>query len=442
VPISDPSKSEDRPQHVSTSGLEGTTLAPSSTNQDEIHVPHYIVALWMAVPAFLFGLLLSGSVSAAGAIREGRVDFRQLYTAGYMVRTGHAHELYNYSSQKAFQDRVVTPALHVLPFIRPAYQSLIFVPLSFLSFRYAYAAWAAVNVILLYFSIRLLEPWLVTVRKIWKWLPFALLVGYVPIGIALMQGQDSIELLLIASGTLTLLQAGRAFPAGTLFALGLFKFQVVLPAALLFFLWKYWIFCAGFIVGGTLLAATSVYITGVAASQAYVHCLLSISSGPQSVSELILPVPIKLMPNLHGLLAGITAGLLSQPLVSMITAAASLLLTVWVWRVRSKSWTTDEQFAIVLIASSLVSYYFFLHDATILFLPLTIVLATSANGDRRNRALEFDSLACLLLFASPAWFLAWPATFYCAAISILISLFASVHIARQRDLSPRAGDAK
>jgi hypothetical protein len=424
--MSDPLKPSDHRQVESISGLAGGPSVETTGTRTPLF-PYYVIAVSMGVPALLFGLLLSGSYYALVAVGQGRVDFRQLYAAGYMVRTGHAHELYDYAKQKEVQDRAVTPALYVLPFIRPAYQSLIFVPLSLLPFRSAYAAWTTLNVLFLYLSLRLLEPWIANIRRIWQLLPFALAAGYIPIGIALMQGQDSIELLLIASATLVLMQTHRMFTAGALFALGLFKFQIVLPIALLFFLWRRWRFCAGFISTATLLGCISLWLTGFGPSRVYIHSLLSIGSSSQSGSELILPVPTNLMPNLHGLVAGIASGCLSQASITAVTVSLSLVLFVWAWKTHSNPGNSGEHFAVALTASSLVSYYFFPHDATILFLPLIVVLATSFSADGAKRVSGYQALTCLLLFVSPAWFLVSPVTFYWISLSILGFLVASFH---------------
>ena len=89
-----------------------------------------------------------GSTFFPGALR-GHADFRQLYAAGYMVRTGHASELYDTRAQQQFQDALVGNDERALPFIRPAYQALLFVPFSLLPYRSAYLAFLAVNLVLL-----------------------------------------------------------------------------------------------------------------------------------------------------------------------------------------------------------------------------------------------------------------------------------------------------
>src|SRR5262249_43503793 len=59
-----------------------------------------------------------------------RMDFRQLYAGGYLIRTDPAN-LYDYQRQKEVQDEKVSKAEGLLPFIRPAYEGLLFVPFSY-----------------------------------------------------------------------------------------------------------------------------------------------------------------------------------------------------------------------------------------------------------------------------------------------------------------------
>src|SRR5712691_4818469 len=79
----------------------------------------------------------------------GRADFRQLYTAGFMVRSGYARQLYDYDSQHRFQNALVSPADIALPFNHLSYETLLFAPFSLLPFRSAYFALLATNLALL-----------------------------------------------------------------------------------------------------------------------------------------------------------------------------------------------------------------------------------------------------------------------------------------------------
>jgi hypothetical protein len=43
---------------------------------------------------------------------RGFADFRQLYTGGYILRTGHAAELYDYDTQQRLEETLVPVGLH------------------------------------------------------------------------------------------------------------------------------------------------------------------------------------------------------------------------------------------------------------------------------------------------------------------------------------------
>src|SRR5258705_5943371 len=147
------------------------------------------------VPDLLLGLspLLTG-IQILGwltffpaALLQGHADFRQLYAAGYMVRTGHAAELYDLPSQQLFQDVLVGNDERALPFIRPAYQALLFVPFSLLPYRSAYLAFLAVNLVLLATVFWILRPKMRNLSRIWRLLPALEFLVFYPIELALMQ---------------------------------------------------------------------------------------------------------------------------------------------------------------------------------------------------------------------------------------------------------------
>src|SRR5260370_32032192 len=100
--------------------------------------PHYVKSLSLAIPAVLLGFQISGWVFAILAVQQGRTDFRSQYTAGYMVRSGNAHRLYDYSSQLVFQNRLTTARDLALPFDHLSYEALLFFPFSYLPFNVAY----------------------------------------------------------------------------------------------------------------------------------------------------------------------------------------------------------------------------------------------------------------------------------------------------------------
>jgi glycosyl transferase family 87 len=355
----------------------------------------------------------------------GRSDFRQLYTAGYMVRSGHAYQLYDYESQKYFQNKLVSQADMALPFVRPAYESLLFVPLSLLSYRKAYFVFLGLNVVLLSVCYRLLRPKLEKLARIYSWLPGALFLAYLPIAAALIQEQDSIVLLMLFTLTLGSLESGSELMAGAILGLGAFKFQIVIPIALLFLAWRRWRFALGVAITGALVGLGSVLLVGLSQTKMYAQSLLTFGAHSQVVTgQLWYPLPANLMPNLRGLLFGIANGHLPTAWITWITAVLSLLILFAFAANRPKPEQGCEALLIAIPASALVSYYLLIHDLSILLIPVVITLSrfidSEASGDRDGRLL---TRAAALLFVAPICESYIPEQFFVVALPLILFVY-------------------
>src|SRR6185312_13312981 len=173
----------------------------------------YLADLLLGILPLLVAVQLLGWLSFFPSALRGHADFRQLYAAGYMVRTGHASELYDARAQQQFQNALVGNDERALPFIRPAYQALLFVPFSLLPYRSAYLAFLAVNLALLALAFRALRSHMSHLMRVWRFLPVFLFLVFYPISLALMQGQDSILLLLLLAGALAAVEGGQELRA-------------------------------------------------------------------------------------------------------------------------------------------------------------------------------------------------------------------------------------
>ena len=375
--------------------------------------PYYVKGLALGVPAYLIGIHLWTWVFMLPTFLGGRADFRQLYTAGYMVRSGHAHQLYDYGAQLYFQNTLVSQHQIALPFIRPAFEALLFVPFSFLSFQSAYLTFLALNVVLLSASFLLIRGSLEQLH-VYRWFPAVLFLAFLPAAAALMQGQDSILLLLLLTGAFLALKSDHECTAGVLLGLGTFKFQIIIPILLLFSIWKRKRFVLGCLATALMLAAFSIAIAGISQTSVYLHSLLA----PP------YPLPLNLMPNLRGLTFGLLGSHVSASLMTVITLSMSALVIVWV--ARSKPKRTSEAFLVAMPTSCLVSYYLLIHDLSILLLSILIVLnrfiGSESAGNLRGR-LTVRSAA--LLFVAPA-LMSWaPSYFFLASLPLLLYTFVS-----------------
>jgi len=254
-------------------------------------------------------------------------DHAQLYAAGYMVRTGHAGELYDIRAQQQFQDVLVGNDERALPFIRPAYQALLFVPFSFLPYRSAYLAFLAVNLVLLAMTFWILRPNMRNISRVWQGLPAFLFLVFYPITLALMQGQDSILLLLLLAAAPVALERGQERRAGIFVGLGLFKMQIVIPIALLFLFWRRWRFFGGFVLTACLLSLISLWVVGFDQTAAYARSAFSVGTSLATAHQ--FPLRVSIMANLRGLIFGLLGGRLPSFWIQVLTIVASIIVMLW-----------------------------------------------------------------------------------------------------------------
>jgi len=414
----------------------------AKTDRARIEPPYYVKGLALGIPAILLGLQISGWLFFLPGALHGHADFRHLYTAGFMVRSGYGHELYDYDKQKSSQDALVSPEEIAMPFNHLAYEALLFIPLSLLSYRAAYFTFLVLNLALLAMSFRLLRPRMDTLAQVWRWLPVAMFLAFLPIAAAFMQGQDSILLLTLLAAAMVSLNRGREFAAGLLVGLGLFKFQVVIPIALLFLAWRRWRFSAGFAVAAAVVGSGSLWLVGLSQAEVYVRSLFSMSIALNSpLDHYRYGIVPNSMPNLRGLIYGLEGAHLSASWIQAVTIAASALVLLLVAARAPGSRSATDALLLAITASAVVSYHLFSHDLSVLLIPLAVTLnrfiGAEATGDRRSRLILHVSA---LMFVAPASVSFIPHHLYLVSLPLLAFLFAVSAVSRNYLPFPQLGD--
>lgn len=349
-------------------------------------VPYYVLALAMGIPALLVGVELPFWLTLYRQNLAWHSDLRVYYTPAYMVRTGQASSIYDFTALKTNEDAVVARDGGAVPFLHPAYEVLLFVPLSFLSYRTAYVVSALVNLCVLATISWLLFPLTPDLRSLGpNWLPPALLLGFMPIAFTIFAGQDSLLLLL------SLVLAYRVMPnheaaAGVLFSLGMFRFQVLLPIVILFVLWRSLRFVVAWITGSAVLLTISAAITGWSAQVQYFEVL-------NAMAKVSFWLMIERMPNLRALFLAFDLGA-----VPLAFSCLSILLLIFVL---GKEQSARRKLLLGISVSALVTYYLFMHDVSVLALPILVALNESVRArDWLRTALVSVTLCGFAIF----WF--------------------------------------
>ncbi len=392
----------------------------TESSASKIVVPYYVRGLALGVPAYLIGVHLWTWVFMLPTFLGGRADFRQLYTAGFMVRSGYASQLYDYDSQHRFQNALVSSADIALPFNHLSYEALLFAPFSLLPFRAAYFTFLGTNLALLSLCYRLLRPGMDKLADIFRWLPAAMFLGFLPVAAALMQGQDSILLLTLLVAATVALQRGADLTAGALVGFGLFKFQIVLPIALLLLLWRRWRFSAGFAVSAAAVGLISLWLVGLTGAETYVRSLIHMSVGLTSAAaQFRYGISPAAMPNLRWLIFGLANTRLSAfwiQAVTVILSGATLVGVAILARTKKRG---VDAFLVVITVSTMVSYHLLIHDLSVMLIPVTLTLnrfiAAESTEDSAGRLIARMSA---LMFIAPICISYIPGHFYVMSLPL------------------------
>ncbi|HEY6130151.1 MAG TPA: glycosyltransferase family 87 protein [Candidatus Acidoferrum sp.] len=346
-------------------------------------------------PLFVIGFLCLIFVQA-GLVITGfskvrpvtAADFRSFYAAGYLIRTGHGEQIYDYNKTAATEAEVIGPEGANLPFIHPAYEGVLFAALSIFSYKKAFTLFFLVNLGLLVVVYRLMLPAAAWTREIWSGLPALTIAGFLPVGACLMQGQDSILFLAIVTVSYVLQKNQRDFLAGVVLGLGMFRFQLVIPLAICLCFGRRWKLSAGLAVACAIVAAISIAVTQPASWMAYPRHLMAMNAGLQTeLEKLAHAIYPEKMPNLRGLFYLLLGTRVGSGTMQLLTAVASVALMGWAIAKRLP-------FELLVVVAVLVSYHSAIHDSALLLLPLLKLPISLARGKRL--------LAWSLTIAAPA----------------------------------------
>lgn len=345
-------------------------------------------------------------------IFAGYGDFSALYTSGLLLRRGEGSSLYDRQKQWEVQQQF---ALNVdirqgpMPFIRPPFEALVFLPLAFFSYRAALMIWVVGNVILLWLTLKVLPQPPPFISAYSPGLQVVLLFGFFPVFLDLFQAQDAIVLLFILASALNRMAASKDLAAGAIMSLGLFKFHLVIPIVVIIWLAGRVRVLAGFVPTTAVLVVLSGLISGWGVLKSYPAYLLSLNQASGGGM-----VKAQSMPNLRGLL---TAFLGRVPYPGRIhwlllpIAIAAIVFTARRWRpaVNKGYRGLALGYCLALVVAILTSYYAYPYDMTLLVIPLVLLGGEFINhaGDtlvlRRPVAAKAIACALLLLICSPLY---------------------------------------
>ena len=325
----------------------------------------------------LFGglVLLCGAVLWAdhGANVE-KTDFSMTYVGARIVYEGQGARLYDLQKQASLRASLYTRAEGLL-FEHPPFEALFLSPLAALPYKTAYLLWGLINAAIWLVLPGLLRPYAPVPRDDLAY--FILWFLFAPLGLALYQGQSSLILLLLYTLSFISLKRGQEMRGGILLGLGLFKFQFVLPFAIIFLFRRKWRFLSGFALSAMALGLFSLWAVGWQGILSYVHLLLNIAGHPDdsSYGKAIG------MATVQGFTYTILGTVLGSRVIGWVVAAISFSMLAFAarrWRPAKNPRSDvafDLEFAAALVISLVTGFHMFLHDLSPLLLGMFLIAA-------------------------------------------------------------------
>ncbi len=322
-----------------------------------------------------------------------KTDFPCFYAGGLLART-QPSQLYDLAKQRSVEAEAVGWQNGWTMFIQPPYEALFLEPFSLLPYRTAYLTYLAFNLVLILPCFLLARDAFSNVIDPWQLAPGLMFFFFLPLWLALFQGQASIRLLLLCCAAWYELKRGKDFAAGFLLALALFKLQVIVPLVFLLAVWRGLRILGGFLAGGVAVAAVSVWLVGIAGMRDFAKLLLmsSLMTRQNPLAAAATGQVPTLMPNLRGLIYGCGGKYLPHNWLMVVTLGLSVALLLWIVRLLRGTRDAATGFALSLIGAMLLSYHFHTHDLTVVLLAVGLLA-----GQRRR---HFDAIV-LVLFLLP-----------------------------------------
>lgn len=365
-------------------------------------------------------------------VLEGYSDFISFYTAGKILRSGQGHRLYDLNLQYEIQQQSA-PNVRIragaLPFVRPAYEAWLFVPLAGMPYIAAFGIWNGITLIFLVVIAMLLRRHIRGLEHVPTSFLLLILLSYFPVFITLLQGQDSVLLLCIFCLVLIELQKGKEKTGGLLLGLGCFKFPLIAVFLLPFVVARRLRVLFGFFITALALLGVSIATTGWHTFLEYPQYLSAVNRFNTGINN------PRDMPNIRGLVDLAGVALFSPATLNVIVAVMSLALVTWL-TIKHRRFTPGSSgvfalaFSLDLVVMLLAGYHAHVFDLVLLVPAMAVatgICLTNKALERSTRMALTVVTACLLF--SPFYFIV-SLTFRCTTLLAFFLLAAAIVISR------------
>ncbi|MGA7926352.1 MAG: glycosyltransferase family 87 protein [Candidatus Sulfotelmatobacter sp.] len=385
------------------------------------------IAVGLAAALLFFVVILNALHSDINSF-----DFAGFYTGGLIIRQGNASRLYDLGEQWRIE-RQLFNRKKLLIVNHPPFEALIFAGLARMSYRKAYVVWGATNVFLWLFFQHLLRRHATVPENPYRYLLLCSL--FFPLWTVLILGQITVILLLLFSLTFVCQERDQDFRAGVFLGLGLIKFPIVLPFALICFLRGKWRLMAGFAASASFLGVLSVIAVGSAGVRSYTNLLIDIIRHPDNAAYSTMRAWDE-MPTVKGALATLLTNRLAMVHISELTAVISgslILFVAWRWRQEDGGGGRNSSglmFAAALAVSQVAAPHMYGYDLTLMLLAILLAVGSSQWSEKTGERVVLTAII-VILYCPPVYtmLLQWNSMYILAPVLVAFAL-AAISLAR------------
>jgi hypothetical protein len=229
------------------------------------------------------------------------------------------------------------------------------------------------------------------------------MLAFFPVFAALLQGQDSIPLLLLFSLAYIAFRKNQDYGVGCWLGLGLFRFHLVLPLMLILLLHRKRRALFAFLLVALSLGLVSIATVGLREALQYPTYIWSVENSTGSATSLV-----SAMPNLRGFVHMMLPWTPRVAIAVSVLSTLILLVASFHWHDDNVSERFDLSFSLAVVMSVLVGYHVLAHDLVLLLLPFVLLANHFAQAGLPKHGKSAVLLVPMsLLLLSPLQMLLW-----------------------------------
>jgi len=156
-----------------------------------------------------------------------------------------------------------------------------------------------------------------------------------------------------------------------------------------------------------------------------------LSVGGVAGNQVAFPLRVSIMANLRGLIFGLTSSWLSPAAMQVVIFLASAAVLIAVAIFVPRTLCPENRFILAITASIIVSYYLFIHDLTVMLIPIALVLNRYLGSQTPENPLSrFTAWTAALLLVAPMCIFLMPGHFYLLAVALGAFMVMLILVAR------------